>query len=323
MTVYNGLPYLESSLLSIQKQTFEDHEFVIVDDGSSDGSVELLEQYARADSRIRLILNSKNKGQTPCLNQGLGEAKGEWIARQDADDLSDPRRLEAQMKFLAVRPHLGLLGTNGWLIDAEGNSQGLINAPSGEAGVRWSSVFYNPFLHTSVCFRRELGLDLGGYDAKFRIAQDYDFWMRIMRTHPADNLPERLVTYRVHQKSLSNSDRETTAREAVSSCRMALAALGLDAFADEASLALIGEFREGISPALNSRFWQHYARMKSAQPTQGNLSQASALMHWKAAGALANSSPFLAMRETVKSLLASPELTFRLLRERRSARLRA
>jgi glycosyltransferase involved in cell wall biosynthesis len=321
MTVYNGLPYLERALQSIRKQTFEDYEFVIVDDGSSDGSVELVQSYAARDGRIRLLANTKNKGQTPCLNQGLAEARGEWIARQDADDLSDAERLAAQMECVSRRPELGLLGTNGWLVDAEGRSLGLINAPTGEACVRWSSVFYNPFLHTSVLFKRELALSLGGYDASYRIAQDYDLWTRIMKSHPADNLSERLVTYRVHKESLSNSDRETTAREAYSSCLMALEALGLQAFSDPESLKLISEFREGISPTANRKFWELHFRMRYARGAQDDLARAVALMHWKAAGALARKSPLMAFGETLQALASAPFLVSRLLRERRMARI--
>ncbi len=317
MTVYNGLPYLERSLQSVLNQTFTNYEFVIVDDGSSDGSVKLVEDYAAKDARIRLIANTVNKGQTLCLNQGLAEARGEWIARQDADDLSDPLRFASQMRFLDQRPHLGLLGTNGWLIDALGRSLGLINAPSGEENVRWSSIFYNPFLHTAVCFRRQIALDLGGYNTAFRIAQDYDLWTRIMESHPADNLAERLVTYRVHQSSLSNSDRATTAREANSSCLRALEALKMSQYGDPKSLALISEFREGISPAWNRQFWALYRRMKSAMPPSPDLSTATALMHWKAAGSLSPKAPFLAAIETAKAFLSSPSLTARLLRERR------
>lgn len=316
MTVYNGQPYLESSLKSIRDQTFRDYEFVIVDDGSSDGSVELVQAYAAQDSRIRLIANTVNKGQTLCLNQGLAEARGEWIARQDADDLSDPRRLELQVSHLDKNLHLGLLGTNGRLIDGEGHSLGLINAPWGEEAVRWSAVFYNPFLHTSVCFRRQIALDLGGYDPAFRISQDYDLWMRMMKSHPADNLAERSVAYRVLENSLSNSDRKTTAREADASCLLALAAMKLQRFGDPDSLALISEFREGISPAWNRRFWSLYGRMKSAAALS-DVGTAEALLHWKAAGSLVSKSPLLAVSEIAKGFLAAPALILRLLRERR------
>jgi len=316
MTVYNGQPYLERSLQSIRDQTFRDYEFVIVDDGSSDGSVELVQTYAAQDSRIRLIANMANKGQTLCLNQGLAAARGDWIARQDADDLSDARRLELQISFLDKNPRLGLLGTNGRLIDGEGRSLGLINAPWGEEAVRWSAVFYNPFLHTSVCFQRQIALDLGGYDPTFRISQDYDLWMRMMKSHPADNLAERLVAYRVLENSLSNSDRKTTAREADVSCLLALEAMNLQRFGDSESLSIISEFREGISPVWNRRFWSLYSRLKSGA-TLSDVRSAEALLHWKAAGSLMPKSPSLAVLEIAKGFLAAPSLILRLLRERR------
>lgn len=317
MTVYNGQPYLEQSLQSVRAQTFRDYEFVIVDDGSTDGSLEVLRRYAAEDPRIRLIANEVNQGQTPCLNQGIAEARGAWIARQDADDLSNPRRLELQIREVTARPHLSLLGANGWLIDSEDRSLGLINAPVGEAGVRWSSVFYNPFLHTAVLFRRQLALDLGGYSTAFRIAQDYDLWMRIMEHHPADNLVERLVTYRVHGKSLSNSDRETTTREAEISCRRVLASVGLERFQDAESLALIGAFREGITPESLGKFWRLHARMKAASGLRGDFANALALMHWKAAGALAGRSKVHAVGEVARAFLTAPSLVAALFHDRR------
>jgi glycosyltransferase involved in cell wall biosynthesis len=115
MTVYNAGRYLDAAIASIAAQTFRDWEFVIVDDASTDGSPEVAEAWAKRDSRIRVIRNAVNKGQTPCLNQGLREARGRWIARQDADDLSLPERLERQ---LAAADGFALLGTNGWIIDA-------------------------------------------------------------------------------------------------------------------------------------------------------------------------------------------------------------
>ncbi|HRJ74253.1 MAG TPA: glycosyltransferase, partial [Terrimicrobiaceae bacterium] len=219
MTVFNARPYLSASVRSILDQSFRDLEFLIIDDGSTDGSTDELRAWAQRDPRVRVIANTRNSGQTPCLNQGIAEARGVWIARQDADDISHPERLMKQMQALRERPALALLGCNGWLADASGRFQGLINAPCGESSVRWTAIFSNPFLHTAVCFRTADARQLGGYDPAFRIAQDYDLWLRIGAAAPGDNLPERLVTYRVHAQSLSNAARDATRREGEASCR--------------------------------------------------------------------------------------------------------
>lgn len=318
MTAYNAEAYLDSSIRSILTQTFRDFEFLIIDDGSTDGSVAILERWAGRDDRIRLVLNKSNQGQTPCLNQGIAAARAPWIARQDADDLSDPRRLELQMAAISVRPGLGLLGTNGWLMGEHGSFQGLINAPTGGVGIELSSLFYNPFLHSSVCFRRETALAVGSYDTSLRIAQDYDFWIRLMAISSADNLPERLLTYRVHPTSLSNEGRETTRREADSACRRAFRQWKLGLFEQESNINLIGDFRE-CNPKLDrAAFWDLYRRVaetflkhEGLTGKEPALRQARALIHWKLAGSLGRSLP--ALKETAAALVCSPELISRLL----------
>lgn len=318
MTVYNAEAYLESSIRSILTQTFRNFEFLIIDDGSTDCSVAVLERWALRDDRIRLILNGSNQGQTPCLNQGMAAARAPWIARQDADDLSDPRRLELQMAAISVRPGLGLLGTNGWLMGEHGSFQGLINAPAGGVGIELSALFYNPFLHSSVCFRRETALAVGGYDTALRIAQDYDFWIRILAISSGDNLPERLLTYRVHPGSLSNEGRETTRREAEASCRRAFRQWKLGQFEQEANLRLIGDFREGNPRLDRAAFWDLYRRVtetflkhEGLTGREPALRQARALIHWKIAGSLGRS--LAALKETSAALASAPELISRLL----------
>ena len=108
MSVYNAEPYLEAAIDSILNQTFRDFEFVIVDDGSTDGSTEILEKYAKGDSRIRLVHNAFNKGLIRSLNRGVKLAKGEYIARQDGDDVSLPQRLASQVQFLDEHPEIGV-----------------------------------------------------------------------------------------------------------------------------------------------------------------------------------------------------------------------
>lgn len=317
MTVFNAEAYLESSLRSILDQTFRDFEFLIVDDGSCDGSVEILQRWARKDARIRLLLNTTNKGQTPCLNEGIDAARARWIARQDADDLSHPRRLELQMAAIQSQPSLGLVGTNGWLIDGQGSFRGLINAPVGGVGVQWSSLFYNPFLHSSVCFRKEAAVAVGSYDSALRIAQDYTLWLRIMEKHPAENLPERLLTYRVHASSLSNEGRATTRREADAACRRALQQWKLGDFEQDAAVELLAAFREGDAQLDRGAFWELHGRLFGAFIKQERLTgeepalrQANALLHWKLAGSLGRSLP--ALKEFADALACSPELVTRL-----------
>ncbi len=128
-TVYNAGRFFDASIRSILNQTFRDFEFLIVDDASTDGSAGVAGEWARKDSRIRVIRNEANKGQTPCLNQGLALARGRWIARQDADDLSHPLRLTRQFEHVTLKPGTVLLGTNGRIIDEGDRLVGLLDAP--------------------------------------------------------------------------------------------------------------------------------------------------------------------------------------------------
>lgn len=213
MTMYNAARDVRAAVESVRAQTFADFEFIIVDDGSTDGSAAVVESCA--DPRIRLVRNAANQGQTACLNQGLALARGEWIARQDADDLSLPTRLASQWETAARDATLALVGCQAWIIDGAGAFEGTLNLPLGPASIEWAALFENPFIHTAAFFRRELIAGLGGYDESFRICQDYDLWERLLRTHRAMNLPGRLVQYRHTAQSLSQAGQETARAEAL------------------------------------------------------------------------------------------------------------
>ncbi len=255
MAVYNGGDDLAASLRSIANQTFRDWEMVIVDDASTDQTRAIVEEFAQQDGRFQLLQNEKNKGQTACLNQGLRACRSEWVARQDADDLSHPERLAKQMEFLRRNPETILLGTQGVLIDASSRKIGLLDVPCDEAGIHWCAPFLNPFLHTSVVFRRSAAEELSGYDEGFRIAQDYDLWTRMIGVGRTANLAERLVSYRHAESSLSKTGREVAFAEAdrvsVREARRWLARAWRE---DEARV--VGKFRRGLAGDDRKLFWK-------------------------------------------------------------------
>ena len=146
MTVYNAGTFLETSIRSILGQTFAGFEFLIVDDCSTDGSAELAESSASKDPRIKVIRNTHNRGQTECLNLGLGLARGRWIARHDADDLAHPDRLALQYQSAQKTPEIVLLGTNGRIINERNRLVGLLDAPLSHDGITWTAPFLNPFM---------------------------------------------------------------------------------------------------------------------------------------------------------------------------------
>ncbi len=261
MAVFNGEPFLEESLCSISCQTFRDWELVVVDDASTDRTREIVGVWSRRDPRIRLVVNEANKGQTPCLNQGLRECRGRWVARQDADDVSQSSRLAGQIGFLDRHPDTVLLGTQGILIDARGSRVGLLDVPCSQDGISWSAPFLNPFLHTSVMFQRIVVLEAGAYDETYRIAQDYELWTRIAAGRACANLPARLVSYRHTDSSLSRAGRDRAFAEADRvSVREAARLFGRDWSSAEEKLA--AEFRAGLSTERRREFWLMIGRLE-------------------------------------------------------------
>src|SRR5258708_31795371 len=156
MPVFNGMRHVGAAVESILAQTYRDFELLVVDDGSSDRSLEIVRSYR--DARIRVLVNERNLGLAASLNRGLSESRCALIARQDADDLSLPNRLERQVAVMRQRPELALLGTQASAIDVDGRPLKAVDRPIDEVSIRWYGLFDNPFVHTSVMFRRALVL---------------------------------------------------------------------------------------------------------------------------------------------------------------------
>jgi glycosyltransferase involved in cell wall biosynthesis len=206
MSVYNGERYLREAIESILNQTFTDFEFVIINDGSTDSSGDIISTYN--DSRIRLINNAQNIGLTKSLNLGLSIARGEYVARQDADDVSHPKRFEKQVWYLNTHLQVVVLGTRVWNIDEFGRSyrSPLWEHSCNETGIRWLCMFESPFAHSSVMMRLRIVSDeYGGYNSSYVTNQDHELWSRIVYKHSCRNLREPLIYLRGHSKSLSSN----------------------------------------------------------------------------------------------------------------------
>ncbi len=204
MPVYNGEKYLRESIESILNQTFRDFEFLIINDGSTDKSREIITSFH--DPRIRLIDNPANIGLIKSLNFGLKLAKRELIARQDADDISYPTRLEQQVKFLGSHQKVVLLGTSAQVIDDNGNPLNtILRMPVGLLAIHWYLMFQNPFLHSSVTYRNDIVWEnMGGYNELFLHCEDYELFSRVAQAYPVENLPDILLNYRMHQDSITS-----------------------------------------------------------------------------------------------------------------------
>lgn len=194
MSVWNGAPQVQEAVASVFSQTLKELELIVIDDGSTDSTPQILAGFA--DPRLRIERRARI-GLTAALNAGLALARAPLVARLDADDLSLPERLGRQLAFLDAHPDVGLLGTGAREIDGAGREAGTVRPPAEDAAIRRALIRCNPFVHSSVVMRRAPVERVGGYDETFPVAQDYDLWMRLSgETHMA-NLPEALVVRRL------------------------------------------------------------------------------------------------------------------------------
>lgn len=205
MPVYNGEQYIREAIDSILKQTHPWFEFLIMNDGSTDSTPAILDEYAARDGRVRVI-HQENIDQPATLNRGLKEARYDWVAIIDHDDIARPQRLERQAHAIDQNPDVRVVGTYGVEITSEGTQFGLIAfGPTSVSDYRarrrrneWMS-----FIHASVVVHRPTILAVGGYRAAFGSAADSDLWSRVADDHPVVVVPEYLVDYRVHLRSMS------------------------------------------------------------------------------------------------------------------------
>jgi glycosyltransferase involved in cell wall biosynthesis len=203
--VRNGGAYLEPAIHSILNQTLRDFELIVVDDGSTDGTSSLLANFTAVDSRIRVLTLDASRGICTAINAGLTAARGSYIARMDADDLSRPLRLATQVSYL--RNHLNIAVCGSWVRRfGEGMFPFELRGPSDASILGASMVFDNPLVHASVMFRGDLmRTEQWRYDERFRHAEDYDLWSRIAEHHLIGQIPRVLLDYRVHPTNITHT----------------------------------------------------------------------------------------------------------------------
>jgi GT2 family glycosyltransferase len=219
MTVFNGEEFLQEAIDSVLEQSYTNFEFIIVDDGSNKNTNEMLDQVL--DPRVKVLHLNPNQGQANALNVGIDIAKGEWIIRQDADDISLPNRIMEQVGFVQRNPHLIALGTH---IDCFTESQlvpkeflssvnNYHNNIQTEEDLLMEQFHSCPLSHGSMMFLKQAFLKAGRYNPKYKITQDYDLWMRMFETGPIGILPKVLYQYRILPTSLSQNDHTEFRRE--------------------------------------------------------------------------------------------------------------
>ncbi len=203
MPAYNGEKYLAEAIDSILTQTFADFEFIIVDDGSTDGSAQIIRDYAQRDERIRFFQHAVNRGQSSALNTGLAEARGEYIAGMDADDISLPERLRKQVDFLNKNPAIGVVATWRRLIDQDAQPLDIVEAPANHVHIVFNLVIGAVNIGGALAMmRRSLLESVGGYDESV-LVRDWELWTRLASRTRFANLPETLYLNRKHDANLT------------------------------------------------------------------------------------------------------------------------
>lgn len=222
MPVWNGERYLKEAADSILSQTFKEFEFIILDDGSTDSTPEILSTLAERDQRVRII-RLDHEGIVAALNRGISEAKAEWIARMDCDDISHPQRLEKQWTAVQGKPKAVLCHTHTHIVgDPE------FVTPAGrfirsKALLALRLCFQCPIIHPTVMFRKSTVLECGGYLPEERHAEDYGLWGRLLLAGEVVGIPEPVFDFRVHGGSISKQkadvQQELSRKIATRHCR--------------------------------------------------------------------------------------------------------
>lgn len=207
MTVYNGGRYLRSSVPSVINQTFRDFEFLIVNDCSTDDSVNIIQSFN--DERIIVHNNENNMGQTKSLNVGLKLARGKYVARMDADDVAFPLWLEKLTRFISSHPEYDVVGPGAVVIDAESEITNIIISPDNNEKILLSIFCDTPINHVGSIMNKEVIIKLGSYNELFMIKQDYELWSSMMRKNrKITSIPDLLVAVRVHEQSLTSIESD-------------------------------------------------------------------------------------------------------------------
>lgn len=209
MSVFNHEKYLQKSIDSILSQSYKNFEFVIINDGSNKNTKKILELNKLQDKRIKVIINKKRIGLTKSLNIAIKISKGEYIARQDSDDISYFKRFDEQLNFFKKNKKVIMCGTNGILIDNNGSFlKNIKNLENNYEKIKKKLIYENQFIHSSVMVKRNYLLEVKGYDEKFKYAQDYDLWCRLSIRGFLTNINKILVKIRQHNESITKKNKK-------------------------------------------------------------------------------------------------------------------
>jgi len=293
LPVYNGERFIRDSIQSVLDQTLTNFELIIVDDGSNDGTFEIINSFE--DPRIKIIRNITNQGISKSLNLGLKLSQGEYIARHDADDLAHSERLKKQIKYFNRNPFIGVVGTWTKVVDEFNNEIDIWKLPTKPEDVFFNLMFHNCLTHSSVCFRKEIVIKAGGYRKIDKDVEDYSLWLRCLKLTKIANIPEFLTVYRVRDDSISRTSASQIEKTSTLSSNFIFDLLGLRINHVVVDAIRINRFTYslGLKPYLNYRkickALLKIQLIKENDYSVGNLNEAMRIKGQK----LINAYPFL------------------------------
>ena len=214
MSVYNGEKYLNEAVDSILNQTYRNFEFIIIDDGSTDNSPAILKEYAAMDARIRFI-SREHRGLPKSANEGIALSAGGFIARMDSDDVAAPERFQKQLDYLEANQRCVAVGAEVMLIDEQGRPLGHRGHPHGHWAIRRSLLMGNggTMTHPAVMIRRGAIQKISGYNEGFETTSDLDLFLRLSEVGLVENLPDVLLSWRQHPRSMNRTLYHTRLRK--------------------------------------------------------------------------------------------------------------
>jgi len=208
MSCYNAADYLGEAIDSVLYQTFKDFEFILIDDGSTDNTLNIIKRYAQSDGRI-IIVEKDNSGLADSLNKGIKIAKGEWIARLDADDIAFPKRLEKQLNYVKDKQDYVLIGSGCITIDKSGKKIKDYKYPSESRNIiNWLVKGKSSFPHSSAFYLTSVVRRLGGYRPRITYAEDIDLWLRLSTIGKIGCIEEPLIKLRKHDGSITAREKK-------------------------------------------------------------------------------------------------------------------
>lgn len=219
MPTWNGAQRVSASIQSVLSQSYRNWELLIIDDGSIDTTKEVVSNFISTDSRIYYLKNENNIGIQKSLNKGLKEAKGEYIARIDDDDVwIDSHKLQKQFDFLCTNSEYVLVGTGAVLVDEKAVTLGKYLLPKTDSAIRSRILRKNCFTHSTVMYQKDITLSLGGYSELVETlhVEDYDLWLKLGLKGRVANIPEYMVQITVSDATITSSNRIIQAKRILS-----------------------------------------------------------------------------------------------------------